>query len=84
MAQESKKHDKKKEKKKMEPQFRIVASRESRWLVTFRRYKEVAENGTEFSRQDRKMLRRIGLMNQIISNFFERLLAVVLGFVSLF
>jgi hypothetical protein len=32
------------------------------WQVTSRRYKEVAENGTEFSRQDRKLLRGKGFM----------------------
>jgi hypothetical protein len=36
IAQESKEHDKKKEKKKMQPRFRLVAFREHRWQVTFR------------------------------------------------
>jgi hypothetical protein len=36
MAQESKKHYKKKEKKKMQPQLRLVAFREHRWQVTSR------------------------------------------------
>jgi hypothetical protein len=54
MAQESKKHDKKKEKKKMQPQLRLVAFCEHRWQVTFRLIRDVAGIGTEFSRQDKK------------------------------
>jgi hypothetical protein len=39
----------------MQPRFRLVASREHRWQVTFRRCNAVATFGTEFSRQDRKL-----------------------------
>jgi hypothetical protein len=38
----------------MQPQLRLVASREHRWQVTFRLIRDVAGTGTEFSRQDRK------------------------------
>jgi hypothetical protein len=38
----------------MQPQFRLVAFREHRWQVTFRLIRDVAETGTEFSRQGKK------------------------------
>jgi hypothetical protein len=46
--------NKKRKRKKKQPQLRLVAFREHRWRVTFRLIRDVAGTGTEFSRQDRK------------------------------